>query len=447
MGRAYDFDLITIGAGSGGVRASRVAASLGVKVAVAEEREIGGTCVNLGCVPKKLLGYAAHFADDFEDAASFGWDVQVQGFDWARLIENKNSEIKRLNGIYQQVLDRHGVVLLKGRARLVDNHTVEVNGKTFTTERILVATGSSPVVPKAPGSELAVTSNEMFHLPQIPDRIVIAGGGYIAVEFASIMKGCGVDVTLVHRRDLVLRGFDGAVRQRLTDLIAQRGIQARMGCTIESVEPGLRVTLSNGEVVEAGVLLCALGRRPNIQGLGLEALGVAVNDGGAIVVDDHYRTSVSNVFALGDVIDRVTLTPVAIAEAMAFVRTVYEDQPTVVDYKNIASAVFSIPPVACVGLSEEDARHQLPEVHTFSASFAPLRSTLTPRSEKTFMKLVVDRTSDKVVGCHMVGPDAPEIMQGVAVAIKAGATKATFDATVGIHPTAAEEFVTMSNPD
>lgn len=446
MGREYDYDLFTIGAGSGGVRASRLAAATGARVAVAEKRHLGGTCVNLGCIPKKLMSHAAHFLDDFEDAEFYGWDARVEGFDWARLIENKDREIARLNGVYEQLLQSAGVEIHEGHARLVDPHTVEVAGKTYTSKNVLVVTGGWPVVPNVPGAELAVTSNEMFHLKEQPKRILIVGGGYIAVEFASILNALGTEVTLVHRRPAVLRGFDEDVRTTLTEQLAARGIDMRMERTIERldrVDSGISATLSDGTTLEVDKVLCAVGRRPNTETVGLRELGVKLNDRGAIVVDEQYRSSVPSIYALGDVIDRITLTPVAIYEAIALVSTLFMGTPRTIDYRNIASAVFSNPPVACVGLTEAQAKDQYGAVDVYMSSFRPLRQTLTDRAERTLMKLLVDPRSDLVVGCHILGPDGPEIMQGIAVALKCGATKAQFDSTVGIHPTAAEELVTM----
>ncbi len=442
----YQYDLFTIGAGSGGVRASRLAAGLGAKVAVAEKSDLGGTCVNLGCVPKKIFSYASRFSDDFEDAVGFGWDAQRPDFQWRRLVEHKNAEISRLNGIYGTMMEKAGVTILNGHARLLDPHTVEVNGQTYTAKTILVATGGRPRVPPIPGGELGLTSDAMFHLDALPKHLAIAGGGYIAVEFAGIMAGLGVQVTLVHRGHALLRGFDEDIRQKLGTAIAARGIDLRLSTTVdalEKTESGILTRLSDGSQVASDMVLCALGRVPNTQNLGLEAAGVHLNDKGAVIVDEQFRTSCPSIYALGDLIDRVTLTPVALAEATAFVRTVFDGHETIMDYEDIASAVFSNPPVATVGLTEAAAQAQHGEVHVYESGFNPMRNTISGRKERTYMKLIVHPRTDRILGCHMLGPDGPEIMQGLAVAMRAGAKKADFDRTIGIHPTAAEEFVTM----
>lgn len=442
----YQYDLFTIGAGSGGVRASRLAAGLGAKVAVAEKSDLGGTCVNLGCVPKKIFSYASRFSDDFEDAVGFGWDAERPDFQWRRLVEHKNAEISRLNGIYGAMMEKAGVTILNGHARLLDPHTVEVNGQTYTAKTILVATGGRPRVPAIPGGELGCTSDAMFHLDALPEHLAIAGGGYIAVEFAGIMAGLGVQVTLVHRGHALLRGFDEDIRQKLGAAIADRGIDLRLNTTVdalEKTESGIKTHLSDGSHVDSDMVLCALGRVPNTQNLGLDAAGVRLNDTGAVIVDEQFRTSCPNVYALGDLIDRVTLTPVALAEATAFVRTVFDGHETIMDYEDIASAVFSNPPVATVGLTEAAAQAQHGEVHVYESGFNPMRNTISGRKERTYMKLIVHPRTDRILGCHMLGPDGPEIMQGLAVAMRAGAKKADFDRTIGIHPTAAEEFVTM----
>jgi len=442
----YQYDLFTIGAGSGGVRASRLAAGLGAKVAVAEKSDLGGTCVNLGCVPKKIFSYASRFSDDFEDAVGFGWDATRPDFQWRRLVEHKNAEISRLNGIYGTMMEKAGVTILNGHARLLDPHTVQVNGQTYTAKTILVATGGRPRVPPIPGGELGCTSDAMFHLDALPEHLAIAGGGYIAVEFAGIMAGLGVQVTLVHRGHALLRGFDEDIRQRLGAAIAARGIDLRLNTTVDALEKtdrGIKTHLSDGSHVASDMVLCALGRVPNTKNLGLDAAGVQLNDKGAVIVDEQFRTSCPNIYALGDLIDRVTLTPVALAEATAFVRTVFGGHETIMDYEDIASAVFSNPPVATVGLTEAAAEAQHGEVHVYESGFNPMRNTISGRKERTYMKLIVHPRTDRILGCHMLGPDGPEIMQGLAVAMRAGAKKADFDRTIGIHPTAAEEFVTM----
>ena len=445
----YDFDLFVIGAGSGGVRASRMSASLGARVAVAEERYLGGTCVNVGCIPKKLLTYAAHYADDFEDAAAYGWSVGPRSFDWATLVANKDREIARLNSVYGKLLADAGVKVIDARARIVDAHTVEAAGRTYTAEHLLVATGGWPRRPDLPGIEHAISSNEAFHLKELPRSVLVVGGGYIAVEFAGIFHGLGARVTQVHRGELFLRGFDDDVRHALRSEMEKRGIELRFGMKLGCIEragAGLRTVFADGSALETDQVLVAIGRDPNVAGLGLEALGVALTPTGAVAVDDFSRTSAPSVCAIGDVTDRLNLTPVAIHEAMAYARTVFGKTPTPIDHRDVPSAVFSQPQLGAVGLTEAAARESHGELDVYLSSFKPLRHTLTGRDEKTLMKLVVERAGQRVVGAHMVGPDAGEIIQGIAIAVKLGATKAQFDATVGIHPTAAEEFVTMRTP-
>ncbi|TQV80756.1 glutathione-disulfide reductase [Denitrobaculum tricleocarpae] len=446
---AYDFDLFVIGGGSGGVRGARMAAATGAKVGLAESYRYGGTCVIRGCVPKKLMSYASHFHEDFEDAVGFGWTVGETSFDWNSLIANKDKEIDRLEGIYQKLLDNAGVKSFRAHAELIDPHTVQVGDQRITAETILIATGGSPSFPPGEGWEHAISSNEAFHLTGLPKRALVYGGGFIAVEFAGIFNGMGSDVKLVYRGEQILRGFDDDVRNTLAEEIVKKGISLQVQTTIEKIEKGgdgLLVTLSDGTTVETDLVMAATGRRPNIKNLGLEAAGVKVSESGAIEVDAQSRTSQSNIFAVGDVTDRINLTPVAIQEAMAFVDTVYRGNPRAMNHEDVPSAVFSHPPVSTVGLSEADARKTYGPVDIYRSNFRPMKHTLSGRDEKTMMKLVVDRASQRVVGVHMVGLDAPEIVQGLAVAVKAGATKQMFDATVGIHPTAAEEFVTMREP-
>lgn len=445
----YDFDLFVIGGGSGGVRGARMAAAAGARVGLAESYRYGGTCVIRGCVPKKLLSYASHFHEDFEDAAGFGWTVGETSFDWNRLIGNKDKEIDRLEGIYQKLLDNAGVKSFRAHAKLLDQHTVQVGEERFTAETILIATGGSPSFPPGEGWEHAISSNEAFHLTELPKRVVVYGGGFIAVEFAGIFNGMGSEVNLVYRGEQILRGFDDDVRHTLAEEVQKKGISLRVETTIEGIEKtasGLLVKLSDGTTLEADLVMAATGRRPNIKNLGLEEAGVAVNTAGAVEVDAFSRTSRDNIYAVGDVTDRINLTPVAIQEAMAFVDTVYRGNPRAMDHENVPSAVFSHPPVSTVGLSETDARKKYGALDIYRSNFRPMKHTLSGRDEKTMMKLVVDRASQRVVGVHMVGLDAPEIVQGLAVAVKARATKQMFDATVGIHPTAAEEFVTMREP-
>ena len=442
------FDLFVIGAGSGGVRAARMAGQLGVRVAIAEDAPLGGTCVNLGCIPKKLYSFAAHYAESFEEAAGYGWSHAAPSFDWATLKANRAREISRLNGIYEGLLDAAGVTLLRGRARIVDAGAVEVNGVVHRAQRIVVATGGWPVPAEVPGGSLGISSNEIFDLAEFPKRLVVVGGGYIACEFASIFGGLGSQVTQLYRGEQILRGFDDEVRDFVAAEMCKKGVDIRVGARATSLERSgpagaIRVALGDGSVLEADAVLYATGRAPNTRGLGLEALGVALAPNGAIVVDEAYRTSVAGVLAIGDVIDRVQLTPVAIAEAMALVEHLFGEGKRHVDYTHIPTAVFTHPNIGTIGMSEKEARARFDKIRIYSSDFKALRHTLSGSTERTLMKLVVDDASDRVVGLHMVGADAGETIQGFAVAMKAGATKAVFDATLGIHPTAAEEFVTM----
>ncbi|MDX9860512.1 MAG: glutathione-disulfide reductase [Rhodospirillales bacterium] len=441
----FDFDLITLGAGSGGVRASRLAGGLGARVAVVEQGRVGGTCVMRGCVPKKLLVYGAHFAEDFADARGYGWTLGDAAFDWSSLITAKNRELARLEAIYRRILRDSKVELLTGRGALLDPHTVEVDGKAYTAERVLLATGGRPSLPKIPGIEHAITSDEALDLPELPRRVVIVGGGYIAVEFAGIFHALGAEVIIVIRAANLLRGFDEDVCEALAKTMEAKGISICRETVVRSIEKaggGYSLVLSGSEVVEADLVMYATGRHPNTAGLGLEEAGVKLNDRKAVVVDEWSRSSVSGIFAVGDCTDRMNLTPVAITEAHAFVETEFNGHPMPMTYDNIPSAVFSQPPIGTVGLSEAEARVRGP-IDVYVSRFKPMKHTLTGRDESVMMKLVVDRASDRVLGCHMVGADAPEIVQGLAVALKCGATKGQFDSTVGIHPTSAEEFVTM----
>lgn len=444
-----DFDLFVIGAGSAGVRAARMAARHGARVAIAEPGALGGTCVNVGCVPKKLYAYAGGFASDFEDAAGFGWQLETPRFDWETLKRNRAREIGRLNGIYERLLLDAGVTLIRGRARLLGGGAVEVGGTRCTAAHILIATGGHAVMPDLPGGHFAVTSDAMFDLPDFPHRLVVVGGGYIACEFASIFAGLGAQVTLVVRGELPLRGFDDDVRAFLARELQHQRIDLRLRAEPARIERGgqvLRVTLRDGACIEADTVLMATGRRPNTDGLGLAEAGVAVDADGVIVVDAHFDTSVPGIHALGDVIHRVQLTPVALAEAMTLVERLFGGRTRTLDYDGIPTAVFTHPTVGTVGLTEAQARERHGAVRVYRSEFKALKHTLSGREERTLMKLVVDAPSDRVLGLHMVGADAGEVVQGFAVALKAGATKATFDATVGIHPTAAEEFVTMREP-
>lgn len=447
----YDFDLFVIGAGSGGVRASRMAAGFGAKVAVAEELYLGGTCVNVGCVPKKLFAYAAHFAEDFSDARGYGWDLSDTAFNWQRLVENKNTEITRLNGIYHNLLSGAGVTLVQGRARLLDSHTVAVGEQTFRAERILLATGGWPFIPDFPGREHVISSNEVFYLEQLPKRCVVVGGGYIAIEFASIFKGLGCQTSLLYRGEQFLRGFDQGIRDHMVFTLQNKDMDLQFNTDVTRVDKqadgSLQVHLKSGEMLETDLVLYATGRRPKLDGLGLENTAVTLDDKGFIAVSDEYQTTDPAIFAIGDVTDTVQLTPVALAEGMALARRLYNpDEYRPVDYNDLATAVFCIPNIATLGLTEEQARAQGYKLDIFESRFRPMRNTLAGNPEQSLMKLLVDQDSDRVLGVHMVGPDAGEIIQGLAVALKAGATKAVFDATLGIHPTAAEEFVTMRTP-
>ncbi|MEP7125481.1 MAG: glutathione-disulfide reductase [Byssovorax sp.] len=446
----YDFDLVTLGAGSGGVAASRRAGSYGARVAICESVRVGGTCVLRGCVPKKLLCYGSHFREDLDDAAGFGWTVGESTLDWGKLIAAKDRELDRLNAIYIRMLRDSGVKLFDGRGTIVDPHTVEIAGQRVTAKHILIATGGWPVMPRVPGIEHAITSNEALDLPELPRRVVIVGGGYIAVEFAGIFHSAGAHVEIVLRADSILRGFDEDIRAHLRAQLARQGIAIRCDSVVRSLEKeangAISVRLASNELLEADAVLYATGRAPNTRGLGLEEVGVKLNPSGAVAVDEWSCTSVPSIFAVGDVTDRINLTPVAIHEGRAFAETTFNHRPMKIDHHGVPSAVFSQPPVATVGLSEEQARLAHAEVDIYRSSFRPMKSTLSGRDTQTMIKLVVDRATDRVLGAHMVGADAPEIIQGLAIALKCGATKAQFDSTIGLHPTAAEEFVTMRDP-
>ncbi len=447
---SYDYDLFVLGAGSGGVRASRMCAAAGKRVAVAEDRYLGGTCVNVGCVPKKLLVYASHFLEEVEIARGYGFDTPVPTFDWSTLIANKTAEIERLNGIYGSLLEGAGVELIEGRATVRGPHEVEVAGTTYTAENILVAVGGWPRMPDIPGIEHAISSNEVFYLDEQPQRVLIVGGGYIATEFAGIFHGLGSKVTQIYRGPLFLRGFDDDIRQALAEEMRARGTDLRFDADVAAIEKtaeGLRVELVGGEEgsdqVVVDQVLFAIGRDPLTKGLGLETAEVELGDGGEIRVDAYSRTSCPSVWAIGDVTDRLNLTPVAIHEAMCLSRSLCEGILTAPDHELVPTAVFSHPPIGTVGMTEAEARSELGEVDIYRSRFRPLKLTLTDLTERTLMKLVVDAETQKVVGVHMLGADAGEILQGIGIAVKMGATKQQFDATVGIHPTSAEEFVTM----
>jgi glutathione reductase (NADPH) len=446
----YDYDLFVIGAGSGGVRCARMSASFGARVAVCEDRYMGGTCVNVGCVPKKLFVYGSQFKEEFSDSAAYGWDVEVKGFDWDKLRDNKTHEIDRLNGIYRNMLGGAGVTVIDGRGRIAGPNTVEVNGQSYTAERILIATGGWPTRPSVPGAELMIDSNEIFHIKTFPKRFVVLGGGYIATEFAGIFAGLGSEVTQIYRGEQILRGFDGDIRTEVSEEIAKKGVNLALNCNIVGVTKHgdeLQVELTNGEMITADAVLTAIGRHPNIENLGALEQGVTLNERGYIDVNPvSFETKAPNVYAVGDIIGGMELTPVALAEGMSLAHRLFNDHPYEIDYADIATAVFCQPNIGTVGLTEEQARDRFDKIRVYTSKFRPMKFTVSGRDERSFMKLIVDDASDRVIGCHMVGPDAGEIIQGLAVAMKAGATKAVFDATIGIHPTAAEEFVTMRQP-
>jgi len=450
----YDYDLIVIGAGSGGVRAARMAATQGARVAVIESRYLGGTCVNVGCVPKKLFVYASEYPQAFKDSAGYGYTVdEMPSFDWPTLRDNKTAEIERLNGIYDGLLTRAGVEIINGHGRFKDDHTVVVNDEQeLTGANILIATGSWPAKPDIPGAEHTITSNEVFYLDRFPEDVMVVGGGYIAVEFAGILNGLGARTHLVYRGEPVLRGFDEEVREFVSEQIAESGVQLLYNCTIESIEQlengRYAATFSDGQVRETDLIVCATGRNPLVDGLDLDKAGVMLAEAGHVPVNEHYQTNQPHIFALGDVIGRVQLTPVALAEGMYVADYLFskDKQPITVDYNTIPTAVFSQPNIGTVGLTEEEAANQFDRVEVYTANFKAMRNTLSGNTERTLMKLLVNADTREVLGIHMAGEDAGEIIQGLAVALVAGATKDDFDRTIGIHPTAAEEFVTMRTP-
>ncbi len=443
----YDYDLFVIGAGSGGVRAARVSASHGAKVAIAEEYRIGGTCVIRGCVPKKLLVYGSHFAEELQDAAHYGWTVEKMTFDWNVLRDTVLKDVDRLNEAYTATLENHGVERFLEKATITGPHALKLaSGKEITAKTILVATGAWPVVPQFPGSELCITSNEVFHLDELPKRVVIQGAGYIAMEFAGIFNALGCMVTVVNRSDAILRGYDESLRDRLLQITMARGIQYRFNCPIEAVEKHGKcysVKLAGHDPFDADAVLIATGRRPNTAGLGLDSAGIELGEGGQIPVNEANKTSCASIYAVGDVTDRVQLTPVAIREGQAFADTVFGGFPRTVDYTSIPSAVFSQPPLAAVGLTEGEARMQYGSIKVFSSDFRPMKNVFAERHERGLYKMIVDAATDKILGLHMIGPEAPEILQAAAIAVKAGLTKADFDDTVALHPSMAEELVLM----
>ncbi len=444
-----DFDLFVVGGGSGGVACARRAASHGARVGLVEESRMGGTCVHRGCIPKKFLVYASHFHHEFEDAAGYGWTVGESSFDWATMVAAKCKELDRLESIYRRLLKESGVTSFDGHGALIDANTVEVDGARHSADTLLVATGGWPFIPDLPGSELAITSNEAFDLPELPERIVIVGGGYIACEFACIFNGLGVEVVQLYRSDMILRGFDMDVREICCEEMRKTGVDVRLNenaVKLEKSSNGIVVTTSQGNRLEVDQVMFATGRAPNTAGIGIEEVGVELNHKGAVNVDSGSCSNVANIYAVGDCTDRVNLTPVAIHEGRCLAETLYNNNPQIPDHRNIPTAVFTQPEIGTVGMSEEDARTHCAAVDIYKTRFRPLKHTLTGRDETVFMKLVVDRSNDRVVGCHMIGSGAGEMSQLLGVAIKAGATKAQFDETVAVHPTSAEELVTMYEP-
>lgn len=447
----FDYDLFVIGAGSGGVRAARLAAMSGARVGIAEEHRVGGTCVIRGCVPKKFMVYASEFAASAKAAEGYGWSKSAATFDWPRFIAAKDIEIARLSGIYVTNLQNAGADLAHARAELEDAHTIKLGDRdrSYSTEKVLIATGAQPTVPPIPGVELAITSNEAFHLEKLPESILIVGGGYIAVEFAGIFNGLGVKTTLMYRGANILRGFDNDVRAHVETELERRGITIMLGCEhtkLEKTGVGVRSSLTNGRQIETELVMYATGRAPYTDGLGLETANVALSESGAVAVDTFSKTNVDNIWAVGDVTDRINLTPVAIREGAAFAETEFYGRPTSFDHETVASAVFSQPPVGAVGLTEADARRKFGKVDIFRSVFRPMKSSFYGGDERMLMKLVVEKGSGRIVGCHIVGPDAPEMIQMAAIAIKIGVTKPQWDATCAVHPTAAEELVTMREP-
>lgn len=446
-----NYDLVVIGGGSGGVRAARIAAGHGANVAICEEFRYGGTCVIRGCVPKKMMVYAAHYHEDFSDSHHYGWNTSVDSFDWSRLISNKDTEIDRLNGIYETLLANAGVEILHGTASLVDANTVQLGDRQLSADKILIATGGTPFMPNIAGVEHAISSNEVFHLEEQPKSAMVVGGGYIAVEFAGIFNGIGTQTSLVYRGEQILRGFDNDIRNHLSGEIIKKGIDLKLETNITSIELDAdgrkKVTLTDGSTTTVDCVMFATGRAPNVDALNLSNAGVELGRKGEIMVDKYARTNIESIFAVGDVTDRIALTPVATMEGHAFADTFFGDNERFADHENVPSAVFSQPPIGSVGLSEEQARMKFGDVDTYTSEFRILKHTITDNDERTMMKLIVNAETDVVVGAHMVGPDAAEIMQGIAIAIKVGAKKSDFDATVGIHPSTAEEFCTLRTKD
>ena len=444
--KMYDYDLFVLGAGSGGVRASRLASSYGAKVGICEEDRVGGTCVIRGCIPKKLLVYGAHYSEELEDSRAYGWSVDIKSFNWEALLKNKDREIDRLNNIYKKILNNNNVELFEGRGYFIDSHTLQIGEKRITADKILVATGGVPYLPRIKGIESVITSNEAFHLKKLPKKIIINGGGYIAVEFASIFNGLGSNVTIVYRGEQILKGFDDGVRNFLAEEIKKKGISIETSKEVISIESSGSekvVNLNDGSKINADTVMFATGRIPNTSNLGLENIGVEVNKKGAVVVAPNHMTSVSNIYAIGDVTDVFNLTPVALNEGICFADSVFGEKDRLMDYSSIPTAVFSLPNVATVGLTEEGAKDKFKSIEIYESNFKGLKHTLTGRNELTFMKIVVNSQDKKVLGFHMVGPEAGEIIQGLAVSLKIGVTKGQLDSVLGVHPSLAEEFVTM----
>jgi glutathione reductase (NADPH) len=447
MTASFDYDLFVIGAGSGGVRTARVAASKGKRVAIAEASDLGGTCVNVGCVPKKLFVYASQFPELFHASEGYGWQLtEPFKFDWNTLRDNKTSEISRLNGIYEKLLIDSGASIFHGRARIQAPQRVSINGIEYSAEKILIATGGWPYIPDIPGKELAITSNEIFSLDKLPQKAVIVGGGYIAVEFAGILNGLGIETQIIYRGERLLKAFDTDCSEKVTKGMANKGVEVLLNTNVSSISENtedLIVSLDNGQLISTGMVLYATGRTANIKGLGLENTNIELTDSSAIKVDHNYCTNEPSIYAIGDVIDRVQLTPVAIKEAMVLINHLYSQGTAKVDYTDIPTAVFSQPELATVGLTEEQAKQQYQNIVVYKSDFKPMFETLGQGIDRTFIKMIVDQSTDRVLGCHMVGHHAAEIIQGLAIAIKAGAKKSDFDSTIGIHPSTAEEFVTL----
>lgn len=445
----YDYDLFVIGAGSGGVRAARMSASYGARVGIAEERYLGGTCVNVGCVPKKLLVYASHVSEEIHNAQGFGWNIDHLSFDWSKLLKNKDTEIQRLNGIYKNLLENTGVGIINGRATIIDAHTVEIESVKYSAERILIATGGWPSLPDIPGKEYIISSNEAFFLESLPKKIIIVGGGYIAVEFAGIFNGLGVDTTVIHRGSLLLRGFDQDLRSTLAEEMQKKGIKIIFNGNINRIDKAdeqLVASFEDGTKLKAEQIMYATGRKPMTSNLGLEGVGIELNENNAIKVNDEYQTNILSIYAIGDVTDRINLTPVALAEGMVLAKRFFANENKVIDYSDIPTCVFSQPSLGTVGLTEEQARKKYVDIDIYKSRFIPMKYSLSDNNEKTMMKMIVEKKTSRVVGVHMIGPDAGEIIQGIGIAMKASASKQDFDSTIGIHPTAAEEFVSMREP-